>query len=105
MADTLITPLNDSFLDLDVLVNVDPETFEPTGISHYAEPVREARRQRRMVDGRGRPCRSESGVVGGALVQTSGNLDGSAAGRRFASAIAKSLLRGHFKGRPGGMDP
>ena len=52
MADTLITPLNDSFLDLDVLANVDAETFEPTGISHYAELVREARRQRRIVDGR-----------------------------------------------------
>jgi chromosome partitioning protein len=45
----VITPLNDSFLDLDVLANVDSETFEPTGISHYAELVCEARRQRRMV--------------------------------------------------------
>ncbi len=27
MADTLITPLNDSFVDLDVLGTVDPETF------------------------------------------------------------------------------
>ena len=30
---------------------VDPTTFEVTGVSHYAEMVREARRQRRMVDG------------------------------------------------------
>jgi chromosome partitioning protein len=52
MADTLITPLNDSFLDFDVLAIVDSETFEPTGSSHYAELVREARRQRRIVDGR-----------------------------------------------------
>jgi len=37
MADTLITPLNDSFLDLDVLANVGSETFEPTGISHYVD--------------------------------------------------------------------
>jgi chromosome partitioning protein len=51
MADTLITPLNDSFLDFDVLGIVDPTTFELTGISHYAEMVREARRQRRLVDG------------------------------------------------------
>ncbi len=51
MADTLITPLNDSFLDFDVLGVVDPTTFELTGISHYAEMVREARRQRRLVDG------------------------------------------------------
>ena len=52
MADTLITPLNDSFVDFDVLGTVDPETFALTGTSHYSEMVREARRQRRVVDGR-----------------------------------------------------
>jgi len=52
MADTLITPLNDSFVDFDVLGTVDPETFTLTGNSHYAEMVREARRQRRIVDGK-----------------------------------------------------
>jgi len=51
MADTLITPLNDSFVDFDVLGTVDPATFEVTGLSHYTEMVREARRQRRLVDG------------------------------------------------------
>lgn len=51
MADTLITPLNDSFIDFDVLGTVDPTTFVVTGESHYAEMVREARRQRRLVDG------------------------------------------------------
>jgi chromosome partitioning protein len=51
MADTLITPLNDSFVDFDVLGQVDPHTFELNGVSHYAEMVREARRQRRLVDG------------------------------------------------------
>jgi chromosome partitioning protein len=50
MADTLITPLNDSFVDFDVLGTVDPATFTVTGISHYAEMVREARRQRRVID-------------------------------------------------------
>src|ERR1700730_11426172 len=51
MADTLVTPLNDSFLDFDVLGSVDPETFAVTGVGHYAEMAREARRQRRLVDG------------------------------------------------------
>ena len=51
MADTLITPLNDSFVDFDVLGMIDQTTFEVAGVSHYAEMVREARRQRRMVDG------------------------------------------------------
>jgi chromosome partitioning protein len=52
MADTLVTPLNDSFLDFDVLATLDPTDFSVTGESHYAEMVREARRQRRLVDGR-----------------------------------------------------
>jgi chromosome partitioning protein len=51
MADTLITPLNDSFVDLDVLGTVDPETLGVTGTSHYAEMVEEARRQRQNLDG------------------------------------------------------
>lgn len=50
MADTLITPLNDSFVDFDVLGTVDPETYALTGTSHYSEMVRDARRQRRKVD-------------------------------------------------------
>ena len=46
MADTLITPMNDSFVDLDVLGSVDPETFSIAGISHYAQIVDDARRAR-----------------------------------------------------------
>jgi chromosome partitioning protein len=51
MADTLITPLNDSFIDFDVLGVIDQTTMQVSGVSHYAEMVREARRQRRLVDG------------------------------------------------------
>jgi len=51
MADTLVTPLNDSFLDFDVLATLDQTNFSVIGESHYAEMVREARRQRRLVDG------------------------------------------------------
>jgi len=50
MADTLITPLNDSFVDLDVLGTIDPETLGVTGTSHYAEMVDETRRQRQLLD-------------------------------------------------------
>jgi len=51
MADTLVTPLNDSFLDFDVLGSVDPTSYTVTGESHYASMVREARKHRRNVDG------------------------------------------------------
>ena len=51
MADTLVTPLNDSFVDFDVLGHVDPVTYELTEMGHYAAMVRQARRQRRAADG------------------------------------------------------
>ena len=52
MADTLVTPINDSFLDFDVLAALDPVNFTVTGENHHAKMVREARRQRRLIDGR-----------------------------------------------------
>jgi chromosome partitioning protein len=51
MADTLVTPINDSFLDFDVLGTVDAANYSVTGESHYAEMVRDARRNRRQLDG------------------------------------------------------
>lgn len=48
-ADTLITPLNDSFVDLDVLGHVDAESFVVTGMSHYAELVVETSRARQAL--------------------------------------------------------
>ncbi|BBC01929.1 division plane positioning ATPase MipZ [Bradyrhizobium elkanii] len=50
LANTLITPLNDSFLDFDVLGTVDPNDFKVTGISHYSKMVEEARRERSAHD-------------------------------------------------------
>lgn len=50
IADTLVTPLNDSFLDLDVLARVDAESLKIDQLSHYARSVRDARRERRSAD-------------------------------------------------------
>jgi chromosome partitioning protein len=50
LADILITPLNDSFVDLDVLGTVDPATLRVTGVSHYAQMVEDARGRRRVRD-------------------------------------------------------
>jgi len=50
MADILVTPLNDSFVDLAVLGTVDPETLAVTGTSHYSQMVEEARQQRQLRD-------------------------------------------------------
>jgi chromosome partitioning protein len=51
IADTLVTPINDSFLDFDVLGTVEPVNYAVTGNSHYSAMVQDGRRQRRQVDG------------------------------------------------------
>ena len=43
LADTLITPMNDSFVDLDVLATLDPGTTAITGVSHFGLAVEHAR--------------------------------------------------------------
>jgi chromosome partitioning protein len=46
LADTLVTPLNDSFIDFDLLARVDPDTGKVTGPSIYSEMVWNARQLR-----------------------------------------------------------
>ncbi|WP_343081889.1 division plane positioning ATPase MipZ [Ostreiculturibacter nitratireducens] len=46
LADTLITPLNDSFIDFDLLARINPDTGRVTGPSIYAEMVWNARQLR-----------------------------------------------------------
>lgn len=50
-ADTLVTPMNDSFVDLDLLARVEPETLKVRGPSIYSEMVWEIRKQRMERDG------------------------------------------------------
>ena len=47
-ADTLVTPLNDSFVDFDLIGQVDAETFKVRRLSFYAELIWEARKKRAM---------------------------------------------------------
>ncbi|MFN0022261.1 MAG: division plane positioning ATPase MipZ [Parvularculaceae bacterium] len=53
-ADTIVTPLNDSFVDFDLLASLDPQTGNVVGPSLYSEMVWQARKRRAM-----------SGVPGG----------------------------------------
>ena len=50
IADTLLTPVADSFLDLGTLALTDPITHEVIAPGHYAELVCDARRRRREFD-------------------------------------------------------
>ncbi|MCB2063701.1 MAG: AAA family ATPase [Novosphingobium sp.] len=45
-ADTLVTPMNDSFVDFDLIGQVEGETFKVRKLSFYAEAIWEARKQR-----------------------------------------------------------
>lgn len=51
-ADTLVTPMNDSFVDFDLIGQVDPETFKVRRLSFYAELIFDARKTRAMKEGR-----------------------------------------------------
>jgi chromosome partitioning protein len=51
-ADTLVTPINDSFVDFDLLAKVDPKTRKILGPSIYAELVWERRKERAMAGGK-----------------------------------------------------
>ena len=47
-ADTLVTPMNDSFVDFDLIGHVDAETFKVRRLSFYAELIWEARKSRAL---------------------------------------------------------
>ncbi|WP_294390765.1 division plane positioning ATPase MipZ [uncultured Sphingomonas sp.] len=50
-ADTLVTPINDSFVDLDLIGQVDPDSYKIRRPSFYAELVWDARKARGKRDG------------------------------------------------------
>ena len=51
-ADQIVTPMNDSFVDFDLLGQVDPVTLELLKPSIYSESVWEARKHRAITEGR-----------------------------------------------------
>jgi chromosome partitioning protein len=51
LADTLVTPVNDSLIDINVLARIDPDTGLPVESSHYARLVQRARAERMAVGG------------------------------------------------------
>jgi chromosome partitioning protein len=50
-ADTLVTPMNDSFVDFDLIGQVDSDSFKVKRPSFYAELVWDARKARAKADG------------------------------------------------------
>ncbi len=50
-ANSLVTPINDSFVDFDLIGQVDPETYKVRKLSFYAELIWDARKARAKADG------------------------------------------------------
>ncbi|MDI1295467.1 MAG: division plane positioning ATPase MipZ [bacterium] len=50
-AHTLVTPMNDSFVDFDLIGQVDAETFKVKRLSFYSELIFDARKSRAKADG------------------------------------------------------
>ena len=50
LADTLVSPLNDSYIDVDVFSRVNHDRKQRGAVAHYADLVLEARRKRQLVD-------------------------------------------------------
>jgi len=82
-ADTVITPINDSFVDLDVLASVDGRTMEIIKPSIYSEMVWEQKLQRAKRDGK-----SIDWVV---MRNRLSNID--ARNKRFMTKVTEELSR------------
>ena len=50
LADTLVSPVNDSYIDVDVFSRVHHDRDKRGAVAHYADLVLEARRKRQLVD-------------------------------------------------------
>ena len=64
-ADTLVTPLNDSFVDFDLIGQVDAETFRVRRLSFYAELIWEARKSRALAQLRQERANPDSAATPG----------------------------------------
>ena len=51
LANTLVTPMNDSFVDFDLIGQVDPENYKVSRPSFYSELIWDARKARAKTDG------------------------------------------------------
>jgi len=97
-ADTLVTPFNDSMIDLDVLARVDPITGEPIETSPYSRNVQRARADRLAGTGAGidwilvRNRISNLGSRNASQVQASIGAVAARLGCRVADGIAERVI-------------
>ncbi|HCQ53088.1 division plane positioning ATPase MipZ [Brevundimonas diminuta] len=96
-ADQIVTPMNDSFVDFDLLGEVDPVTLDLVKPSIYSESVWEARKHRAITEGR--QVTIDWIVVTNRLAVAEARNR-----RRLASRMAKLAKRVGFRVGPGLRD-
>ena len=96
-ADQIVTPMNDSFVDFDLLGEVDPVTLDLKKPSIYSESVWEARKHRAITEGR--QVTIDWIVVTNRLAVAEARNR-----RRLASRMAKLAKRVGFRVGPGLRD-
>ena len=93
LADTLVTPINDSMIDLNVLARLDPVSGTPLETSHYARLVQRARSERLSMDGQSVDwvlVRNRISMLGSRNArQVTNSLD--AIGTRFGARVADGI--------------
>ena len=92
LADTLITPLNDSFVDLDLLAAINPDTFAVISPSRYAEMVWKQKMARASRDG---------GSIDWVVMRNRVSSLGSRNNRAVEAAIGSLAQRIGFRVAPG----
>ncbi|HEY1735982.1 MAG TPA: division plane positioning ATPase MipZ [Methylovirgula sp.] len=89
LADTLVSPVNDSFIDVDVFSRVHHDRTQRGQIAHYADLVLEARRKRKLVD---------QGIIDWVLVRNRMSSVQSNNAKQIAASLSK--LSHELKFRP-----
>jgi len=89
LADTLVSPMNDSFIDVDVFSRVHHDRAQRGQVAQYADLVLEARRKRKMVD---------QGIIDWIIVRNRMSSTQSNNAKQIAASLSR--LSGQLKFRP-----
>ncbi len=88
LADTLVSPINDSFIDVDVFSRVHHDRSQRGQVAHYADLVLEARRKRRLVD---------QGIIDWVLVRNRISSTQSNNARQIQTSLSRLALELQFR--------
>ncbi|MGA3303144.1 MAG: division plane positioning ATPase MipZ [Methylovirgula sp.] len=88
LADTLVSPVNDSFIDVDVFSKVHHDRTQRGQVAHYADLVLEARRKRKLVD---------QGIIDWVLVRNRMSSVQSNNAKQIAASLSKLAVELKFR--------